>query len=192
METQTYSKCKYCNEPVGKYEARCKYCASLLDWEEAQSEQASSKESPEDSINDAESNGLVRGQDFVLVDYTSPVGDKSINQNDEPYETNEVHKITDDNLRNKYSSHENIFVKNRTFISRKKPLSNTAKVWIAVICSIFPFVGQISGIIISINYINSNDADRRAYGSALLIPNMIIFVFNMFIFLLAIGLFLPI
>lgn len=179
MDTQTYSKCKYCNEPIGKYEGRCKYCASLIDWEEAQPEQASSKDNLEDNVNDAQRNDLVRGQDFVLVNYTPPaVEDKNI-------------AGIDGHNNNINAASKKVYPNSKSFIKNKKVLSNTAKVWLATVCSIFPFVGQIVGLILSISYINSNDPDRRSYGSALLIPSVVIFVLNMFIFFVVIALMLP-
>ena len=190
METQTYSRCKYCNEPIGKHEARCRYCASLIDWEEAHSEHSHSK----DSINneaeelkyqtESQRNELVRGQDFVLVDYTPPVAEDKLNN--QINNINQIHN-TKHNIN---TTTNNSFTKNKAFVKKKKPLSNSAKVWIATLCTVFPFVGQIAGLILSISFINSSDPDKRTYGSALLIPNVILFVLNMFMFFAAIGLLL--
>jgi hypothetical protein len=69
----------------------------------------------------------------------------------------------------------------------KSRLSNGMKVFLTVISSILPGLGQIIGVIAAIILISSdNDRDRRSFGIALLIASMVIFVVVCIIFFLAV------
>jgi hypothetical protein len=73
----------------------------------------------------------------------------------------------------------------------KSSLSNGMKVFITVIASVVPGLGQIVGIILAIIFMNSeDDLDKRSFGVALLISSLILFViacFSCFLFTLFAG-----
>jgi hypothetical protein len=69
----------------------------------------------------------------------------------------------------------------------RRPISNGMKVFLTVMSSIIPGLGQIIGVIIAIILISSdNDQDRRSFGVALLIASVVIFVVACIIFFLAV------
>ncbi len=60
----------------------------------------------------------------------------------------------------------------------RSPLSNGMKVFLTVICTIIPGIGQLAGIITAIVFMNSeDDSDRKSFGVALLVASLIMFVF---------------
>ena len=73
----------------------------------------------------------------------------------------------------------------------KYPLSNGMKVFLTVICTIIPGLGQLAGIIAAIVFMNSDDdSDRKSFGVALLVASLIMFVFaciGCFILVIAIS-----
>lgn len=74
-------------------------------------------------------------------------------------------------------------------ITAASTLSNALKVFITVVCTIVPGLGQLAGIIIAIIFINSgDDDDRKSFGTALLISSLIVFVITcVFYILLGLG-----
>jgi hypothetical protein len=65
---------------------------------------------------------------------------------------------------------------------REKPLGNGFKVLITMICTVIPCFGQLVGIIAGIIFMSSEDeiygADKRSFGLALLIVNIIMFILS--------------
>jgi len=63
--------------------------------------------------------------------------------------------------------------------NNKKGLGNYMKVFLTVICTVVPGIGQLAGIIIAIIFMNTeDDTDRRSFGLALLIASLIFFVIS--------------
>ena len=59
----------------------------------------------------------------------------------------------------------------------KAPLGNGMKVFLTLVFALLPGIGQLAGIITAIAFMSSNDdSDRRSFGSALLVANIIMFV----------------
>jgi len=70
---------------------------------------------------------------------------------------------------------------------RNKLLSNGIKVCLTVISTIIPGLGQLAGIIIAIVLINDEgDADRRSFGTALLVASLCFFVIWLILWFIAI------
>jgi hypothetical protein len=61
----------------------------------------------------------------------------------------------------------------------KKPLSNGMKVFLSILFTVIPGIGQLAGIITAIVFMNTeDDADRKSFGVALLIASIIMFVLS--------------
>jgi len=59
------------------------------------------------------------------------------------------------------------------------PLSNGIKVFLTVVATVIPGLGQLAGIIMGIVFMNAeNDSDRRSFGVALLIASLIFFLLS--------------
>ncbi|HEX2946401.1 MAG TPA: hypothetical protein VHT96_10645 [Clostridia bacterium] len=59
----------------------------------------------------------------------------------------------------------------------KTPLSNGLKVFLTVLFTVLPGIGQLAGIITAIVFMSSEgDSDRRSFGVALLVASLIMFV----------------
>lgn len=63
--------------------------------------------------------------------------------------------------------------------AERKPLSNGLKVFLTVLFTIIPCIGQLAGIITAIALINTDDdADRKSFGVALLTASIIMFLLS--------------
>lgn len=61
----------------------------------------------------------------------------------------------------------------------KEPLSNGFKVFLTVLFTVVPGIGQLAGIIAAIIFMNSDgDSDRKSFGVALLVASLIMFVLS--------------
>lgn len=61
----------------------------------------------------------------------------------------------------------------------KAPMGNGMKVFLTMIFTLLPGIGQLAGIITAIVLMSSNDdSDRRSFGSALLVANIVMFVLS--------------
>jgi hypothetical protein len=61
----------------------------------------------------------------------------------------------------------------------KQPLSNGMKVFLTVLFTVLPGIGQLAGIIAAIVFMNSDgDSDRKSFGVALLVASLIMFVIS--------------
>ncbi len=71
-----------------------------------------------------------------------------------------------------------------------KPLGNGKKVFITIISTIIPGIGQLIGVITSIILMNNQyDEDKRSFGTALLTASLIFFVITCFFWFAAMTLF---
>ena len=76
---------------------------------------------------------------------------------------------------------------------KTKDISNRKKVFLTVICSIIPGFGQLFCLILSLNYMNSEDnEDRKNFGQALFVAALVLFVFMCIIsFIIALAVYVP-
>lgn len=57
-------------------------------------------------------------------------------------------------------------------------LENGYKVFLSVVCAVIPLIGQVAGVVIGLIFIDSDVADRRSFGRALLTASIIMFVLS--------------
>jgi len=61
----------------------------------------------------------------------------------------------------------------------RTPLSNGMKVFLTVLFTLLPGIGQLAGIITAIVFMGSEgDSDRKSFGAALLVSNVILFILS--------------
>lgn len=62
---------------------------------------------------------------------------------------------------------------------RKPPLGNGMKVFLTILFTMIPGLGQLAGIITAIVFMNADDdADRKSFGVAILVASLIMFVIS--------------
>lgn len=76
---------------------------------------------------------------------------------------------------------------------KTKNISNRKKVFLTIICSIIPGLGQLFCLILSLSYINTEDnEDIKSFGQALFVAALVMFVFSCIIsFLIALAIYQP-
>jgi predicted small integral membrane protein len=63
-----------------------------------------------------------------------------------------------------------------TVLHDEAMLSNSMKVFLIVLYTLIPCIGQIAGVIHGITMFNSGKADKRSFGKALIIAMVIVFL----------------
>jgi len=63
-------------------------------------------------------------------------------------------------------------------VNGMSPLSNGMKVFLTVLFTLIPGIGQIAGIITAIVFMNSTDQDRKSFGVAILVASLIFFALS--------------
>lgn len=176
--------CNFCGEEISGEARRCPYCGSLV------------------NIKIEE----------VNVDYSTNVQDCTHieNENDAAFSTDDLNPLHDesDNEDTAYEADQNDVmdieaceveecsqpVKENIFPSASKsssyetskPLSNGMKVFLTIISTVIPGVGQLIGVIVAIIFMNSHeDKDRRSFGVALLVASLVFFVLSGFLFIVS-------
>ncbi|HHV95438.1 MAG TPA: hypothetical protein GXX37_03015 [Clostridiaceae bacterium] len=202
-------ECEYCHESIDERARRCPFCGSLLNIRKKQEIQhyLEEQEHPEkqdsfvgqlddksfsdeedylDTGNNQYSQDLLHNYDDTPTSYEEsieegPEGEK-IFYGEDIYKTKE--RFSDYNLNNNYAKSKVNYTQNRNYfgsIDNKSVLTNGMKVFITVISSVVPGLGQIAGIILAIIFMNSeDDVDKRSFGVALLVASLILFVISCF------------
>lgn len=181
-------KCVFCDEYIPPECRRCPYCGNLL--EKAEEELNTVGINTESTVEYAEygqNNGNIENaleyaknrQNGENIESTSE--DSENEPKSENIDTASEDAVFEGNNENIEQGNENMkfALKTDTHQSaeiRKKPLSNGMKVFLTTLCVFVPCLGQLIGVIASILFINSDDADRRSFGSALLVSSLIVFV----------------
>lgn len=146
-------RCSFCEEVIPVGARRCPYCGSLL------RDEGTKKEQEEVDIQIGNKSDSVEKSS-----YTENSSGKK--------ENNEVTKIN-----NGYVKASPEKLDNGNIQVPQAPLSNGMKVFLTIICTIIPGLGQLAGIILGIVFMNAdNDADRKSFGVALLVASLIFFI----------------
>lgn len=168
-------KCDFCGEEISRELRRCPYCGSLL---EIHGENYTKDLTENGSTADAETfdeETTSKSVDFVLVkDSSEESAGIAVTENLE--ESSEIQRV------NKAAIKGHI---------KKNTLSNGLKVFLTIISTIIPGLGQLVGIIISILFMNDeHDEDKRSFGIALLVASLVFFaIFCVIFFIILITLF---
>lgn len=171
----TTKSCDYCGETIDFYATRCQYCGSLL------------KLSPHDSSNTQ--NVQDDGQKATDTDATEITGfyqtelmleqpkEKEAGPADHIDEQH-VHFTSSSN--NGYSEYH--AGSKAGVMSGKQQLGNGMKVFLTLLFSFVPGLGQIAGFITAIVLFSSENDDKRSFGRALIIASIAMFAIHFIIF----------
>jgi len=215
-------ECEYCHESIDERARRCPFCGSLLNISKKQevqdyleSQEYLEKQDnfdaqlDEQGFSDDENHlgfdekqddrDLLHSPDDKSISYRESIKEASDDDknfyNTNFYRVNE--KFNNDNINNTYAKSKISYNANRNYAGyndSKSSLTNGMKVFITVISSVVPGLGQIAGIILAIIFMNSeDDVDKRSFGVALLVASLILFViacFSCFLLILFSGEFL--
>lgn len=153
--------CSYCGEDISPESRRCPYCGSLVD---AGTTNSVVINKPDAAVEENQVTTDITTQETADSITQETADDKKTAVPYEPY------RVPDK-------------------ITAASRLSNALKVFITVVCTVVPGLGQLAGIIIAIIFINSDDdEDRKSFGTALLISSLIVFVITcIFYILLGLG-----
>lgn len=170
-------KCNFCGEEIFRELRRCPYCGSLL---EIYKENYTKDLTGNGATADAETSNeetTSKSVDFVLVKNPSEES-ANIAATKNLEESSEIQRV------NKTAIKEHV---------KKSTLSNGLKVFLTIISTVIPGLGQLAGIIISILFMNDeHDEDKRSFGIALLIASLVFFAISCVIFFIILITFFPI
>ncbi|HOJ10173.1 MAG TPA: hypothetical protein PK733_06225 [Clostridiales bacterium] len=185
-------KCEYCGEDIHFKSSRCPFCGSLLKMNISNDTNSSTNINTNTNIDaNADANADINADTNVDTNanaaYIQNNNVAGIDYEDRNY-TGNIYNVDE------YtggSQTKNSYEDNKPAPVPEYQLSNGMKVFLTVIASIIPGLGQVIGIIIAIVFMNSEeDPDRRSFGVALLVSSVIIFVFaclSCFVAILAAG-----
>ncbi|RCX10522.1 hypothetical protein DFR58_12821 [Anaerobacterium chartisolvens] len=153
-EDVSTKKCSFCKETVKMDWNRCPYCGSLLNTEEARMQQHT-----EDDPGLEEPQETVERQPEEIRE-PQAAQDNAVCFSSQPFNT----------PRGGFNGYI------------ESPLSNGMKVFLTVLTSVVPGIGQITGLIVAIVFMNSDGAkhgeDKRSFGLALLIASLVMFILS--------------
>jgi hypothetical protein len=165
-----WKKCDYCNEDIPADMRRCPYCGSLLRDVEPEGKTHEPPDYAADNIESAAAGAENIFQNVsVSVSGSEPVAGMA-------------------DMHGKMISQGTLVSK-----AAKNRISNGMKVFITIICTVIPGLGQLAGVIAAIVFMNDQeDADARSFGTALLISSVFFFIITcMFWFVILVALFYP-
>ena len=163
---ENVKKCAFCGMDVPADAVRCSYCGSLLEVKvdqnvfmnpQAGEPSALERETPA-TENDEEAAG------YKANHQTQP-DDKAV------FEAKPVS--------NTGSGYRQDYKMPSYGRSGRVPLSNGLKVFLTILFTVIPGIGQLAGIITAIVFMNADDdADRKSFGVALLVASIVLFVLS--------------
>lgn len=161
-------KCKYCGMDIPADAGRCSYCGSLLEVSVDRNvfTGTPAEETPQNP--ETEAAGFHSGQQ----------PENSANNGFQPGAAPQFNAGGVPNQGGNYRQDYRQQYKQPDYDNyNRKPLSNGLKVFLTVIFTLIPGLGQLAGIIAAIVFMNAHDdADRKSFGVALLVASVSMFV----------------
>lgn len=211
-DNELQKKCGFCGEGIPAGARRCPYCGSILefvpdnDYKLEQSEtkpsdgdysgqvkmeqQQIGQNAETDNRNTGEYQGNAGAPEYTGGQFAEPqTGPGAAPHSSGP----------DQQIRYNAQAHSEYkpyggggYPPNYNYSSgMKEPLSNGMKVFLTVLFTVLPGIGQLAGIIAAIVFMNSDgDRDRKSFGVALLVASLVMFVISCigcFILMIAIS-----
>lgn len=191
LDNYSQKKCGFCGEGIPRDASRCPYCGSIL---EVTVDQPYGM--PEQQQNNAGSNGIGDEQRNI----ENPAGSSENMYNGSEKQPSEN---PDNVYRQQYGQASQPGMGQRTEYRQgsqygqrpyyphnqqapiyqsnngKKPLSNGLKVFLTMLFTLLPGIGQLAGIITAIVFMSADgDTDRRSFGIAILVASLAMFVLS--------------
>jgi hypothetical protein len=155
LDYNSEKKCGFCNESIPRGASRCPYCGSIL---EVTVDESFTDIGTEQQQQDVAGSEPFTSQSEAPKD--NPVGGH------EPQARQQVQRPY-------YPGNYQPMQSN----SGKAPLSNGLKVFLTVLFTILPGIGQLAGIITAIVFMSAEgDNDRKSFGVALLVASLVMFL----------------
>ena len=190
-DNNVQKKCGFCGESIPANAGRCPYCGSIIEvtfnnsysftplendavnqmneLKSDHTEQAQVEQNSEVNMNTSEpQNAASQQEDAGMIG--EPISQDGSGQ----------HRPMESQMQsNRKSYNSGGYVPDRrTGYDPITPLSNGLKVFLTVLFTIIPGIGQLAGIITAIVFMNAEgDSDRKSFGVALLVASLIMFVF---------------
>lgn len=175
---ENLKKCGFCGMDIPADAGRCTYCGSLLEVKVDQNIFTNPQEE-EPSVRDRETSTTVNDEEAAeyKVNQQDKPDDKTDDMEDDKTEDKpNFEVIPAPNTGNDYRQNNGIPTYGG---SNRKPLSNGLKVFLTILFTVIPGIGQLAGIITAIVFMNADDdADRKSFGVALLVASIILFVLS--------------
>lgn len=181
MDINLLKKCDFCGENIPRDASRCPYCASILETAAGESSEPSVPEPQQGAFGDSD---MPHGSEDAPVRDTdageaqqSGAGTGSDRQDPSGQHPGYREQGTDPSKTQYYSTYQPRMMPKRG----RPPLGNGLKVFLTVLFTLLPGIGQLAGIITAIVFMSADDDhDRRSFGAALLVANIIMFVLSCF------------
>ncbi len=186
MDNYSQKKCGFCGESIPKDATRCPYCGSIL--EVSVDEQFGM---PEQQQNSAPGNGF--GEQQKNTENKFGASDNMYSSNQQQPAEQQFGSAPQQDMGQRpaygqrpeyaqkpyYPRNQQAPIYNSNYSSEKKPLSNGLKVFLTMLFTLLPGIGQLAGIITAIVFMSSDgDTDRRSFGIAILVASLAMFVLS--------------
>lgn len=187
-------RCGFCGEAIPVNASRCPYCGSVLEISLENDYQIASKErqapvnedgiipdsqipselqKPQEPQSSQGTQSPPKYQDTPEQPMNCGTGPMSRNGAGQQAE----HRDPVQSAEGTFHNYEYIPYGGRGGSGSMKPLSNGMKVFLTVLFTILPGIGQLAGIITAIVFMNNEgDSDRKSFGVALLVSSLVMFV----------------
>lgn len=169
--------CSFCREEVSVELRRCPYCGSLLGLEKKDLGVG-------DGSNQNNNSGVNVAQMYVEQNDDGTIVIKECEEISTGEKPVDNENLIEANLSKSRALPQ--YMPSRTVNNK---LSNGMKVFLTILSTIIPGLGQLIGIIISVIFLNSEDPDRNSFGVALMVSSLLFFVFSCLSIFIAIMVF---
>lgn len=173
-------KCEFCGESIPLEAGRCPYCGSILESISYDSIETDSNRGSDSDANDTET---------VRTDEAQPgsVNEKAYGAEQVNTDEQGTGEAQDNAYRSTGTTSQHSGWQPQPYrpvtgsyepMNDKSPLGNGMKVFLTILFTIIPGIGQLAGIITAIVFMNSTDQDRKSFGVAILVASLILFVLS--------------
>ena len=182
-------KCGFCGESIPAVSGRCPYCGSILE-RNIYNHSAAAGQSPDAKNEHAppENQGLSQVEQNARVETEEAVQQKDAVQRNDAGTGSAADPKIEPALQPPYANRPQYTPKAYERAGYTdygggydsgKPLSNGMKVFLTVLFTVIPGLGQLAGIITAIIFMNDDaDRDKKSFGVALLVASLIMFVLS--------------
>lgn len=156
-------KCSYCSEDIPAGAGRCPFCGSLLEVVVDADPYKTPQEQNKDNAG-LEQQAPIPAEIPASAPSTTGTGDVNSRPS---YSSTNTPGGQGPYYNNPYGYRE----------YKRQPLGNGLKVFLTILFTLIPGIGQLAGIITAIVFMNTDDdPDRKSFGVAILVASLIMFV----------------
>ena len=159
-----FKKCNYCGETIPAGSGRCPFCGSILEVAVDNDPFRLSEEKPAGDSGNTQTGPVPGAPDAD----TAPIPAEAYRNTEKGgYTAGNAESYTGPSYNNAPGYGE----------YKRPPLKNGLKVFLTIIFTMIPGLGQLAGIITAIIFMNADDdPDRKSFGVAILVASLIMFV----------------